>query len=141
MDEDQWKLWRHGLALCRALHGEHLEDFQCVAHFLLVFFQTCQEEARVSRQHKIMERDGWRCAVPGCTSRRNLHEHHIIFRSAGGSDEEENLVTVCAAHHTHGIHEGRIACQGQAPHNLCWVLGARADGTPHAEFVGEYRVL
>ena len=33
------------------------------------------------RRLEVFERDDWRCAVPGCTSRRNLHQHHIRFRS------------------------------------------------------------
>ncbi|HXK24113.1 MAG TPA: hypothetical protein VMS55_15705 [Myxococcota bacterium] len=41
------------------------------------------------RPDPVIERDGYRCAVPGCTSRRNLHDHHIEFRSAGGSDARE----------------------------------------------------
>jgi hypothetical protein len=28
--------------------------------------------------------------VPGCTSYRNLHDHHIHYRSAGGSDDLSN---------------------------------------------------
>ena len=34
---------------------------------------------------------------------RNLHEHHIVFRSAGGSGELENRVTLCAVHHLRGV--------------------------------------
>jgi len=47
----------------------------------------------------VFERDGYRCTVPGCTSQRNLHAHHVLFRSAGGSDDLANLTTLCAAHH------------------------------------------
>ena len=33
------------------------------------------------------------------------HIHHIKFRSAGGSDEPENLIALCEKHHSraHGI--------------------------------------
>jgi len=55
----------------------------------------------------IYERDGWRCTVPGCISRRNLHAHHIVFRSAQGSDAPENLTTLCAFHHQRGVRAGR----------------------------------
>jgi len=39
-------------------------------------------EWRAQPRHRdpIFERDGWRCAVPACSSRRALHDHHIIFR-------------------------------------------------------------
>src|SRR5438094_5264731 len=44
-------------------------------------------------------RGAQRCAVPACSSRRNLHDHHIIFRSRGGTNRRENRITVCAWHH------------------------------------------
>jgi len=44
-------------------------------------------EGRVRREHRVFARDGWRCTVPGCTSYRNLHDHHIVFRSVGGDDD------------------------------------------------------
>jgi hypothetical protein len=37
--------------------------------------------AKVRREHRVFERDGWRCTVPGCSSYRNLHDHHIQYRS------------------------------------------------------------
>lgn len=46
-----------------------------------------------------MHRDSWRCKRPLCGCRNNLHSHHIVFRSQGGDDSLENLVTVCARCH------------------------------------------
>jgi hypothetical protein len=87
----------------------------------------------------VFERDGWRCAVPGCSSRRNLHDHHVVFRSHGGDNAQDNRVTVCAAHHLHGLHRGRIRAHGRAPHAIVWELGCRfgydAD-RPMARLVG-----
>src|SRR6185436_18850232 len=60
----------------------------------------------------VFERDGWRCAVPACSARRALHDHHVVFRSQGGDNARDNRVTVCAAHHLHGIHEGRVRARG-----------------------------
>jgi hypothetical protein len=71
----------------------------------------------------VFERDGWRCTVPGCTSRRNLHDHHIVFRSEGGDDSRGNRTTVCAAHHLHAIHAGIIRVTGRAPDALVWEMG------------------
>jgi hypothetical protein len=31
------------------------------------------------RPDPVIERDGYRCAVPGCSSRHSLHDHHITF--------------------------------------------------------------
>ena len=44
------------------------------------------------------------CTAPGCTSYRNLHRHHIVFRSHRGSNQPSNLTTLCAWHHERGVH-------------------------------------
>ena len=88
------------------------------------------DEPRTQREHRVFERDGWRCTVPGCTSYRNLHDHHIRFRSAGGSDELANRTTLCAFHHLRGVHAGRVRCLGEAPHGLRFELGLRPDRPP-----------
>ena len=88
----------------------------------------------------IFERDGWRCAVPGCSSRRNLHDHHVVFRSKGGDNARDNRVTVCASHHLHGIHEGCIRAYGRAPDEISWELGCRRGETPLMRLRGD-RVL
>lgn len=80
---------------------------------------------RVRREHRVFERDGWRCTVPGCSSFRNLHAHHIVFRSAGGGDEASNLTSLCAWHHQRGVHAGRVRCRGLAPAGLRFELGVR----------------
>jgi HNH endonuclease len=70
----------------------------------------------------VFARDGFRCTVPGCTSQRNLHAHHVLFRSAGGGDDLANLVTLCAAHHQRGVHAGLIRIAGRAPDCLVFEL-------------------
>jgi hypothetical protein len=45
-----------------------------------------------------------------------------LFRSAGGSDEPSNLVTLCAAHHQRGVHAGLIRIAGRAPDRLVFEL-------------------
>jgi hypothetical protein len=84
----------------------------------------------MGNKYAVFERDGWRCTVPGCTSRRNLHAHHIVFRSAGGSDALENQTTLCAHHHQRGVHAGYVRIGGRAPGTLCFELGTRAGGPP-----------
>jgi HNH endonuclease len=88
-----------------------------------------ERDAVVRREHRILERDGFRCAVPGCSSHANLQVHHVVFRSQGGGDEPENLVTLCTWHHQRGIHGGRVRCTGRAPRGLRFELGLR-DGHP-----------
>jgi len=86
-------------------------------------------DGRVRAEHRVFERDDWRCTVPGCTSYRNLQDHHITFRSAGGSDELANRTTLCAWHHLRGVHAGRVRCVGRAPEELRFDLGLR-EGRP-----------
>jgi 5-methylcytosine-specific restriction endonuclease McrA len=61
--------------------------------------QLSSEAAHLRK--KIVDRDNWRCQF--CGTRSNLQVHHIIYRSHGGADGEDNLISLCAACHE-GIH-------------------------------------
>ena len=50
-------------------------------------------------RRKVLARDKHRCRAPGCGRTRFLEVHHIKPRSRGGSNQAENLVTLCAACH------------------------------------------
>jgi 5-methylcytosine-specific restriction endonuclease McrA len=63
-------------------------------------------------QRQVLERDGWRCQV--CGSMQNLQAHHLKFRSHSGSDEEQNLITLCAECHER-MHR-KAACCGAGMH-------------------------
>jgi len=91
-------------------------------------------QRRLARAHVVFARDGWRCTVPGCTSYRNLHDHHIRFRSAGGSDDLWNRTTLCAHHHQRGVHAGIVRCLGRAPGGLRFELGLRPGQPPLAVY-------
>jgi 5-methylcytosine-specific restriction endonuclease McrA len=52
---------------------------------------------RVRRE--VLARDKHRCQAPGCGRTRFLEVHHIKPRSQGGSNQAENLVTLCASCH------------------------------------------
>jgi 5-methylcytosine-specific restriction endonuclease McrA len=94
-----------------------------------------------ARPDPVIERDDYRCAVPGCSSRSHLHNHHIVFRSAGGSDAEWNRVTLCAFHHQRGVHRGELRVRGRAPDALVFDLGVRPGKPPLARFAsGDLRV-
>ena len=75
------------------------------------------------RDDTIFVRDGWRCAAPGCSSRRNLEIHHIVYRSNDGSDDGWNLITLCRFHHQRGEHGTLMTVRGRAPCGLVWRLG------------------
>ena len=54
--------------------------------------------------NSVLSRDGFKCR--SCGFRGNLTAHHMRFRSQGGEDTMDNLVTLCSACHR-GIHEER----------------------------------
>jgi hypothetical protein len=89
----------------------------------------------------VFARDGWRCTVPACTSRRNLHDHHLLFRSRGGGNARANRITVCAWHHLRGIHQGRVRAWGTAPDDVTWELGVRPGCTPLLRLHGDEYVV
>ena len=59
-----------------------------------------------SRREAILHRDNYTCQ---CCGKKNckLEVHHVKFRSNGGTDDEENLLTLCEDCHK-GIHDGTI---------------------------------
>jgi hypothetical protein len=87
-------------------------------------------DEKVAARYRVFARDGWRCAVPGCTSLQNLHDHHIRFRSAGGGNALDNRITLCAFHHLRGVHAGLLRCVGRAPDGLRWEMGIRPGRAP-----------
>lgn len=57
----------------------------------------------------VLDRDKYKCQYcKGKTKDSRLHVHHIIFRSKGGSDEQENLITLCKTCHDK-LHNGEIS--------------------------------
>jgi len=95
------------------------------------FVHTWDQSAR-RKGEAIYERDGYRCAAPGCTSRRNLEDHHVLYRSQGGGNEAGNRICICRFHHQRGEHGGLASCHGEAPLRITWRLGRDGAG-------GEFR--
>ena len=59
-----------------------------------------------SRREAILHRDNYTCQCCGKKSCR-LEVHHIKFKSDGGTDDEENLITLCEDCHK-GVHAGTV---------------------------------
>jgi hypothetical protein len=58
----------------------------------------------------ILNRDEYRCQK--CkTKKGKLHVHHIVFRSNGGTDTPDNLITLCEECHTK-LHNGEFIIKG-----------------------------
>ncbi len=56
----------------------------------------------------VLTRDGYTCQqCKGKSKDQRLEVHHLVFRSANGSDEESNLLTLCKTCHD-GLHAGTI---------------------------------
>lgn len=59
-------------------------------------------------QRQTFERDRFKCTYcRGKSKCYELHAHHLVFRSEGGEDSLENLVTLCKTCHT-AYHKGEI---------------------------------
>lgn len=64
----------------------------------------------------ILNRDGYKCQYcKGKHKDSKLEVHHIIFRSQGGSDEPENLITLCHTCHK-ALHDGKISPKFKGKH-------------------------
>ena len=59
-----------------------------------------------SRREAVLHRDNYTCQ---CCGKKNcrLEVHHIKFKSNGGTDDEENLITLCKECHD-GVHTGTV---------------------------------
>lgn len=64
------------------------------------------------RRKSIYERDGFRCQLCGRHGDMRgvtLHAHHLYPLEYGGSNDPENLITVCNfCHYEHNLHDGVI---------------------------------
>ena len=58
---------------------------------------TLTGKAKKKLQHAVLERDNFRCQE--CFRYTLAPPHHVIFRSHGGSDTMENMITLCIGCH------------------------------------------
>ncbi|MDQ7823597.1 MAG: hypothetical protein RDV48_12430 [Candidatus Eremiobacteraeota bacterium] len=120
-------LWNHAVRLWAAGRPEEaVDDGQQLALFveaiLDAFLAAWDLPEKRDIHHRTLARDNYQCQAPGCKCRRNLHSHHIIFRSHGGSDKLHNRITLCMAHHLRCVHEGHLIIRGTAPHGLIFIF-------------------
>jgi hypothetical protein len=60
----------------------------------------------------VLDRDSYKCQhCKGKSKDKKLEVHHIIFRSNNGSDEPNNLITLCKTCHDM-VHDGKIVING-----------------------------
>lgn len=53
----------------------------------------------------VFARDNYTCQCCGKSKDKILHTHHILYKSQGGTDRADNLITVCSNCHTTENHE------------------------------------
>ena len=86
------------------------------------------ETVKIQPQHgfaKVKERDRYQCQNPECNHRSlRVEAHHIIFRSQGGTDEEENGLTLCRSCHLRLIHTGKVTVSREGS-LLIWTFPGR----------------
>ena len=69
-----------------------------------VDYQHGQTYGYYDVRYFVFARDNYTCQV--CHKKNKiLHTHHIIYKSKGGTDRADNLITVCAECHTHDNHQ------------------------------------
>jgi hypothetical protein len=127
---------------------ELLVNNEGAEHFIaiLVAEYLLNEKAhqKAARNNKVFERDGYRCQVPGCSNCRNIHSHHLEFRSHGGCDAQSNRLTLCASHHLwilHLLHGLKI--EGTAPDELTFTFGPNSgpEGQPFMVYSSGRKVI
>jgi hypothetical protein len=127
---------------------EFLVNNYGVEHFIAILLTEylLNEKAhdKAAHSNKVFERDGYRCQVPGCSNRRNIHSHHLEFRSHGGCDAQSNRLTLCRAHHLwilHILHGLKI--EGTAPDKLTFTFGpgSSPEGQPFMVYSSDMKVL
>ena len=124
------EMWNDTYELAERLSGTALEKWQVLEPSLAEFLGThlpaaygngpspsempeTDDEKRLpeSVHNAVLDRDHWQCSFPGCTMRKTLEVHHIVFRSRGGSDEPGNLICLCRMHHAL-VHRGICKISG-----------------------------
>ena len=87
----------------------------------------------------VLHRDGHKCQNPDCKYKdkdkkeQTLKVHHIIYRSKGGTDRPENLITLCSKCHTPANHK-----KGKFLYDWC-MNGKKVRGFKDATFMSMIR--
>lgn len=82
-----------------------------------VDYQQGQTYGFYDERYFVFARDNYTCQVCGKSKDKILQTHHIIYRSNGGTDRVDNLITVCTDCHTSANHKkGGILYKWQEEH-------------------------
>lgn len=82
-----------------------------------VDYQHGQTYGFFEERYFVFARDNYTCQCCGKSKYKILQTHHIIYRSNGGTDRVDNLITVCTDCHTSKNHQkGGILYKWQEQH-------------------------
>lgn len=80
-------------------------------------YQEGQTKGYYDIRYFVFARDNYTCQVCGKSKGKVLQTHHIVYRSNGGTNRADNLITVCNDCHTHENHQpGGILYKWQEKH-------------------------
>lgn len=80
-------------------------------------YQEGQAKGYYDVRYFVFARDNYTCQVCGKSKGKILQTHHIVYRSNGGTNRADNLITVCNDCHTHENHQpGGILYKWQEKH-------------------------
>ena len=74
-----------------SIKGAEYQQGQCAGYYDIRYF--------------VFARDNYTCQVCGKSKGKVLHTHHIRYKSLGGTDRADNLITVCTECHTNKNHK------------------------------------
>jgi hypothetical protein len=119
-----------------------VENFMAI--LLTEYLLNVKAHHKAAHNNRVFERDGYKCQVLGCSNRRNIHSHHLEFRSHGGCDAQHNRLSLCAAHHLwilHILHGLKI--EGTAPNELTFTFGPNSgpEGQPFMVYSSGRKVI
>jgi hypothetical protein len=105
----------NALVTCRVLKehmekvlgiDDYIDEMQRVAELYFFLRNTRSTIVRKIRRTGIHKSVGIECAF--CKSGSDLHSHHIIPLYLGGTDSQENFITVCSK--CHNLLHSQISC-------------------------------
>ena len=93
MDFEALEFWKRCVQHCRALSGRYMREWECANLFVEAFLAAHDRDdpLRYSVNHKVFERDGWRCRVPCFMLRASL-----CGEVGQGTGEDAELRPACA---------------------------------------------
>jgi 5-methylcytosine-specific restriction endonuclease McrA len=82
-------------------------DIHKITNPNVIDYQKGRKFAYLNTKSCVLSRDSYTCQ--SCKAKETkLHVHHILFRSNGGSDSPDNLITLCETCH-HDLHQQKDA--------------------------------